>query len=89
MCRKVRYPLRVYLTLEYAGKLKFKHCSCLFIISMNSASLGSALLSFVWFEVAKGIIKRASDIYGLTEEQVGALHTVFLKPNDFRVSYFE
>ncbi len=53
---------------------------------MNSASLGSALLSFVWYEVAKSVVKRAIEVYGLTEEQAAAIRTVFLRPNDFRVT---
>jgi hypothetical protein len=53
---------------------------------MNNTLLGSALLSFVWFEVAKGIVKRAIEVYGLTEEQAEAIRTVFLRPNDFRVT---
>ena len=48
--------------------------------------LGGALLSFVWFEVAKGVVKRAIEIYGLNEEQAAALHTVFLRANDYRVT---
>jgi hypothetical protein len=53
---------------------------------MNSASLGSAVLSFVWFEVAKGVVKRAIEVYGLTEEQAAAIRTVFLRPNDYIVT---
>ena len=67
-------------------KVKFKRCSRPFIIGMKTASLGSALLSFVWFEVAKGVVKRAIEVYGLTEEQAAAIRTVFLRPNDFRVT---
>ena len=53
---------------------------------MNSAPLGSAVLSFVWFEVAKGVVKRAIEVYGLTEEQAAAIRTVFLRPNDYIVT---
>jgi hypothetical protein len=71
---------------QYPAEVKFKRCSCVFIIGMNSASLGSALLSFVWYEVAKSVVKRAIEVYGLTEEQAAAIRTVFLRPNDFRVT---
>jgi hypothetical protein len=53
---------------------------------MNNTTLGTALLSFVWFEVAKNIVKRAIEVYDLTEEQAAAIRTVFLRPNDFIVS---
>lgn len=52
---------------------------------MDSA-LGGSLLSVVWYEVAKGIVNRAVEVYGLTEEQAAALRTVFLRPNDYRVT---
>lgn len=68
------------------SELKFKRCFRLFIIGMNSTLLGSALLSFVWFEVAKGVIERAIEVYDLTDEQAAAIRTVFLRPNDFRVT---
>ena len=48
--------------------------------------LGGSLLSVVWYEVAKRIVHRAVEVYGLTEEQAAALHTVFLRPNDYRVT---
>ena len=48
--------------------------------------LGAILLSFVWYEVAKNVVKRAIEIYGLDEEQAAALHTVFLRANDYRVT---
>jgi hypothetical protein len=53
---------------------------------MNSLAFGAGLLSFVWFEVAKQVVKRAIEVYGLTEEQAAAIRTVFLRPNDFRVT---
>jgi hypothetical protein len=53
---------------------------------MNNTTLGTAILSFVWFEVAKGVVKRAIEIYELTPEQAEAIRTVFLRPNDFIVS---
>ena len=68
------------------NKVKFKRCSGVLKIHMKTASLGSALLSFVWFEVAKGVVKRAIEVYGLTEEQAAAIRTVFLRPNDYIVT---
>jgi len=52
---------------------------------MDSA-LGGSLLSVVWYEVAKGIVNRAVEVYGLTEEQAAALRTVFLRPSDYHVT---
>jgi|UniRef100_A0A6C0K3D3 hypothetical protein len=49
-------------------------------------AFGSALLSFVWFEVAKSVVKNAVKIYELTEEQAAAIQSVFLRPNDYRVT---
>ena len=48
--------------------------------------LGGSLLSVVWYEVAKSIVNRAVEVYGLTEEQAAALRTVFLRPSDYRVT---
>ena len=53
---------------------------------MSSTAVGAGLLSFVWFEVAKGIVKRAVEVYGLTEEQAAAIRTVFLRPSDYRIT---
>jgi len=53
---------------------------------MSSTAIGAGLLSFVWFEVAKGVVKRAVEIYGLTEEQAAAIRTVFLRPSDYRIT---
>jgi hypothetical protein len=49
-------------------------------------ALGASLLSFAWFEIAKNVVKRAIEIYGLDEEQAAAIKAVFLRPNDFRVT---
>ena len=49
-------------------------------------ALGASLLSFAWFEIAKNVVKRAIEIYGLDEEQSAALRAVFLRPNDYRVT---
>ena len=46
---------------------------------------GSALLSFMWFEVAKKIVQKAIHIYECTPEQAEALKKVFLRSNDYRV----
>lgn len=52
---------------------------------MESA-IGASLLSLTWYEVAKNILKRAIEVYGLNEEQAEALRTVFLRGNDYRVT---
>ena len=46
---------------------------------------GSALLSFMWFNIAKRVVEKATLIYELNEEQVAALRKVFLRPNDYYV----
>ena len=68
------------------NKEKFKDYLRLFQIGMSSTAVGAGLLSFVWFEVAKGIVKRAVEVYGLTEEQAAAIRTVFLRPSDYRIT---
>lgn len=60
-------------------------CGKPYFTQMDSV-LGGSLLSVVWYEVAKRIVHRAVEVYGLTEEQAAALHTVFLRPNDYRVT---
>jgi hypothetical protein len=74
------------MNAPWTTKVKFKHYLYLFKIGMSSTAIGAGLLSFVWFEVAKGIVKRAVEIYGLTEEQAAAIRTVFLRPGDFRIT---
>ena len=46
---------------------------------------GSALLSFMWFNIAKRVVEKAAVIYELNEDQVAALRKVFLRPNDYTV----
>jgi hypothetical protein len=46
---------------------------------------GSALISFMWFEVAKRIVQKAIHIYECTPEQAEALKKVFLRSNDYTV----
>ena len=46
---------------------------------------GSALISFMWFEVAKRIVQKAIHIYECTPEQAEALKKVFLRSNDYCV----
>jgi hypothetical protein len=46
---------------------------------------GSALLSFMWFNIAKRVVEKAAIIYELNEDQVAALRKVFLRPNDYTV----
>lgn len=74
------------MNAPWTTKVKFKYYLHPFQIGMSSTAVGAGLLSFVWFEVAKGVVKRAIDIYGLTEEQAAALRTVFLRPGDYSIS---
>ena len=46
---------------------------------------GSAILSFMWFEVAKKIVQTAIHVYECSPEQAEALKKVFLRYNDYTV----
>lgn len=48
---------------------------------------GTAVLSFVWFQVARQTLETAVKVYGATEEQAEALRKVFLRPGDYSVHY--
>ena len=74
------------MNAPWTTKVKFKYYLRPFQIGMSSTAVGAGLLSFVWFEVAKGVVKRAIEIYGLTEEQAAALRTVFLRPGDYSIT---
>ena len=39
----------------------------------------------LWFSVAESIFKRVCDVTELDEEQINALRSVALRPNDFQV----
>jgi hypothetical protein len=47
---------------------------------------GAAILSFVWFDVAKRVVETAIKVYNVTPEQTAALKKVFLRPGDYRVA---
>ncbi len=58
------------------------------ILSPNERRIrdGTALLSFVWLEVAQRVVQTAIKVYGVTPEQAAALKKVFLRPGDYVVS---
>lgn len=39
----------------------------------------------LWFSVAESIFKKVCDVTELNEEQIAALKTVALRPNDFQI----
>jgi hypothetical protein len=39
----------------------------------------------MWFSIAESIFKRVCEVTNLNEEQIEALKTVALRPNDFHV----
>jgi len=48
---------------------------------------GSAILSFVWFQIAQRTVETAIKVYGCSPEQAAALKKVFLRPGDYTVPY--
>lgn len=56
-----------------------------FKIRANRIRQGSAILSVVWFEVAKRVVETAIRIYEVDSEQASALKRVFLRPGDYTV----
>ncbi len=48
---------------------------------------GAALLSVVWFQVAKQTVETAIRVYECSPEQAAALRKVFLRPGDYTVLY--
>jgi hypothetical protein len=48
---------------------------------------GTAVLSYVWFQIAQRIVETAIRVYECTPEQAVALRKVFLRPGDYVVSY--
>jgi hypothetical protein len=44
---------------------------------------GLQLLSFLWYDVATKIVKRAIQVYKLDEGQAKALREVYLRGNDY------
>jgi hypothetical protein len=43
------------------------------------------ILYELWFSVAESIFKRVCDVTELNQEQIDALKSVALRPNDFQV----
>ena len=59
-----------------------------FIIDpMNSPleNIAQNILYELWFSVAESIFKRVCEVTELNQEQIEALKTVALRPNDFQV----
>lgn len=48
---------------------------------------GAAILSYVWFQVAKQTLETAVQVYNVTPEQAEALRHIFLRPGDYSVQY--
>ena len=54
---------------------------------MNSPleNIAQNILYELWFSVAESIFKRVCEVTELDQEQIDALKTVALRPNDFQV----
>lgn len=46
---------------------------------------GAAMVSLMWYEIAKNIVQKAIHVYECSPEQAEALRKVFLRPNDYTV----
>jgi hypothetical protein len=55
---------------------------------MNTSleKIATDILYELWFSVAETIFKRVCDAAELDEEQIEALKSVALRPNDFQIS---
>lgn len=47
--------------------------------------ISTDILYELWFSIAETIFKRVCDVAELNEEQIEALKSVALRPNDFQV----
>lgn len=54
---------------------------------MNSPleNIAQNIIYEVWFSVAESIFKRVCDVTNLNQEQIDALKSVALRPNDFQI----
>lgn len=55
---------------------------------MNSPveSIAENIIYELWFSIAESIFKRVCDATDLNQEQIDALKSVALRPNDFQVT---
>jgi hypothetical protein len=58
---------------------------------MNTSleKIATDILYELWFSVAETIFKRVCDAAELDEEQIEALKSIALRPNDFQISIGE
>jgi hypothetical protein len=54
---------------------------------MNSPieTIAENIIYELWFSIAESIFKRVCDVTELNQEQIDALKSVALRPNDFQV----
>ena len=50
---------------------------------MNRTEVGLEYFRILWFSIAKKVVEKAVEVYGLDEEQASALRKVYLKPNHY------
>jgi hypothetical protein len=57
------------------------------IVKMDTSleTIAENILYELWYSVAESIFKRVCDVTQLNEEQIEALRSVALRPNDFQV----
>ena len=52
---------------------------------MDRKEVGLDYLRIVWFSIAKKVVDKAVEVYGLDSTQAAALRKVYLKPNHYYV----
>lgn len=52
---------------------------------MDRKEVGLEYIRIVWFSIAKKVVEKAVEVYGLDSEQAAALRKVYLKPNHYYV----
>ena len=52
-------------------------------LEMDTKEVGLDYFRIVWFSIAKKVVEKAIEVYGLDNDQAIALRKVYLKPNHY------